>query len=131
MTDWEKIRRERDEADARLRPYLHFLSLGDSGFYSRIPLVRRIADATAAYSNQRQRSQSLQFRPHELALFAARVTADTLASEILAAAGPDQDDATLRWVAAGLRCSHRPFCTGCASCQTVTSPNRPTGDEHQ
>jgi hypothetical protein len=122
--DWDKIRRGRNEADARLRPYLDFLSLGQSGYYHQVPLARRVADATDAYSDQRNRSQSLQFRAHELALFIARLTADTLAGEILAAAGPDQDDATLRWIAAGLRCRYRPFCTGCESCHTVTSPGR-------
>ncbi len=69
-----------------------------------------------------------QMQDHELEKLAVLVCADQFAEEIEAAAhDAGQDPATIAWVVAGLRCTARPFCTGCRACFTVTSPLRPTG----
>lgn len=61
---------------------------------------------------------------HGETILAVRVVADELAAQIQeAASGGGQDEATIAWVLAGLRCPDQPFCTGCRSC--VTAPNRP------
>lgn len=63
---------------------------------------------------------------HEELVLTVRVVADVLAQQIEAAAPATLDTETVRWVVAGLRCTHQPFCTGCTTCATVTSPQRPT-----
>jgi hypothetical protein len=60
----------------------------------------------------------------EEAGLAVRVTADSLAGQIDAAATAKQDAYTIAWVVAGRRCRRQPFCVGCGACQTVTSPHR-------
>lgn len=88
-------------------------------------VFRRVTDAVSAVREWRYaNNQSLQ--DHELEIVAIRVSADQFAREIEdAAGGTELDAATISWVLAGLRCSRRPFCTGCLTCFTVTSPHRP------
>ncbi len=119
MTDFDRAMARRREAEDRVRPWL-----GLMGLHHASRLRRRVEEAARARLDHQQTSQTLSFDVHDIARLCARVTADTLASQIEGAAGPDQDALTIRWVLAGLRCPARPFCTGCESCQTVTAPTR-------
>jgi len=119
VNDFERAMRRREEAEQRVKPWLRFLGLHHSSL-----LRKRVREAAGARLDHQQTSQTLSFDMYEIAELCARVTADTLASQIEAAADGEQDFYTIRWVVAGLRCPAKPFCTGCIACQTVTAPTR-------
>jgi hypothetical protein len=116
----ERRREERRQATRgpfeRWRPYL--------GVEHRSSPARRLRDARWAVTQWRLAHSQRQESDDEVAL-GVRVTAEAFADQIQAAAGPEQDAATVAWVIAGLRCRWQPFCTGCPACQTVTAPLRP------
>lgn len=109
----------RNEAEERVRPWYRFM-----GLHHRAEVRDRVRKAAGALLDHQQTSQTLSFNIDGIADLCARVTADTLASQIEAAAGDEQDYNTIKWVVAGLRCQAQPFCTGCQACQTVTAPTR-------
>jgi hypothetical protein len=121
MTDREDLARRREEATARFTPWRPYLHLGNWGH--GLPAFERVRQATWDVQAYRQ-AHNQRDGDNELAALAVRVTADTLANQIQAAAGPAHDPATVRWVRAGLRCPSQPFCSGCPVCQTVTAPDR-------
>jgi hypothetical protein len=129
--DYEKERREREKVEA-LAGFDQWRWAVDSfaNYGHGLPLAKRVRVAHTAIRRWRSASGT-RGGDYELEDVAARVAAATLADEILAGAGSEQDDATIRWVVAGLRCSAQPFCTGCQRCQTVTSPARPAGPVRQ
>ena len=89
--------------------------------YDRLVKAMRAVREWRSVNNQ-------QMQDNELERLAVLVCADQFATEIEDAAhDAGQDPATIAWVVAGLRCTARPFCTGCRTCFTVTSPLRPTG----
>lgn len=118
----ERIERARGPFDAIMR----FLTLdrGDWRSLAGAAVALRVDRATDAVREWRHvNDQALQDR--EIETVAIRVAADQFAREIeQAAAATGQDRATIAWVVAGLRCPLRPFCTGCQTCFTVTSPHR-------
>ncbi len=72
-----------------------------------------------------------QVQTNELEMLAVRLCADQFAREIEDAAHEaGQDQATIAWVLAGLRCPSRPFCVGCSACFTITAPHRPNDVRH-
>ncbi len=133
-TDFDRRMAERDARIERARgPFeavQRFLRLAiprwDSG---RRPAAayERVVKAVQAVQEWRS-ANNQQMQGNELERLAVLVCADQFATEIEDAAhSSGQDPATIAWVVAGLRCTSRPFCTGCRSCFTVTSPLRPTG----
>ena len=99
--------------------------LGLRGYGHGVPAADRLERAEwARLEFRRARGQQTNMGREDVTM-AVRIVADTMASEISAAAGDEQDSVTVAWVLAGLRCPSRPFCTGCPSCQTITSPTRP------
>jgi hypothetical protein len=113
--------RKREAALKRFDQWSGYLHL--AGWGHGLPAFKRLQEALYAVRDWRYISNTRTGSDEEIAL-AVRVVADTLANQIQAAA-TDQDQATIAWVVAGLRCPSQPFCTGCTSCQTVTSPLRP------
>lgn len=109
--------------------FLGGLRLGGLG-YRGCEIYERVIKATKAIREYRYvMNQPVQ--DNELEVLAIRITADAFASQIAAAADRSKDPDTVAWVVAGLRCTAQPFCTGCASCQTVTSPHRHAGLDPQ
>jgi len=119
--EFEKRATRREKALGVFHQWSHYTSLGDYGM--GLPAFERLVEANRAVRGWRQASNT-RGGDYEEEKLAVRVVADSLANQI-AAAAPDQDDTTLLWVLAGLRCPSRPFCSGCPSCQSVTSPLRP------
>ncbi len=88
-------------------------------------VYRRVVDAVSAVREWRYANNQRE-QDHEMERLAIRISADQFARDIEAAAhDAGQDPATIAWVAAGLRCPDKPFCTGCRSCFTITAPLRP------
>ncbi len=118
---------EADPELARFDRWTPFLHLGNYGF--GVPAFDRLREAGFAVRGWRQKSRS-RGGDYDDVILGVRVSADAFASDILAAAeGRDPD--TIAWVVAGLRCPARPFCKGCTSCQTVTSPLREVEPSHR
>lgn len=105
-----------------------FLSLGAYGFGVRAS--DRLETATRAVEAFRRITKS-RGASREMNNLAVRVVADTFADQIEAAGQNVHDNATIRWVVAGLRCPSAPFCSGCIACQSVTSPLRPNQPRKQ
>lgn len=99
-----------------------YLSLGDYGI--GLPAFERLKQALRDVREFRYAS-NYRGGDYETEQLAVRVVSDALAGQIQASASDNQDADTIAWVIAGLRCKRRPFCQGCRSCQTVTSPLRP------
>lgn len=126
--DWDRWEQRRAAALAEFEPWRRFLGLANWG--RGVSLFSRVQSAMWAVREWRSvGNQPADF--DEQARVAIRVAADTLASQIEAAATATQDPSTVAWVAAGLRCPDQPFCTGCRSCQTVTAPLRPCAEPHR
>lgn len=89
----------------------------------RLPVYTRLEKALYALREWRNANQQRHHQDDEVSM-AIRIVADSMASEIAAAAGDGQDAETIAWVVAGLRCPARPFCLGCPSCFTITAPHR-------
>lgn len=124
---WEAARREKYLAETavnfeRSRRFSHI-----GGFRSGQPVFKAVLQAMRDIREYRQaRNQSHDI--YDEVATAVTATAEALAlaiEESATRADVTLDDATIRWVAAGLRCQIRPFCSGCAACQTITSPLRP------
>ncbi len=113
-----------DKAQAAFQPWMRYLSIERHG--RRSGVFQRVKQAMWDVQNFRQESNTDLDHFGEQATVATRVAADTLATQIDAAAGTDRrlDPYTVAWVTAGLRCPLTPFCQGCTACQTVTSPLR-------
>jgi hypothetical protein len=115
-----------NEREAKALPaferWRDFLGLHEYGY--GVPAFQRLKEAMYAVRGWRYASNT-RGGDYETATLAVRVCADTFASQIAAAATPECDEHTIRWVVAGLRCPSAPFCTGCPACQTVTAPERP------
>jgi hypothetical protein len=122
MVDWAQKDEERAAALAKFDRWRSYLHLGNWGYGT--PAFKRLQQALWDVREYRRISNTMNGGGEEI-IVAVRVVADTLANQVQAAAGADQDPATVAWVVAGLRCESSPFCTGCTSCQTVTSPLRP------
>lgn len=88
-----------------------------------LPVYRRLEEALQAMRSHRRLNNQADRQEDEVSL-GVRIVADSMASEISAAAGEGQDSATIAWVVAGLRCPSRPFCRGCDACFTVDAPHR-------
>jgi hypothetical protein len=126
----QKIEKARGPFDA-VRPFmwLHRRNWLRPGSPSEAPVLARVIKAVAAVRQWRYVNNQ-QMQTDEMEVIAVRVAADQFAADILNAAhDAGQDPTTIAWVVAGLRCPARPFCTGCRSCFTITSPLRPTGEE--
>jgi hypothetical protein len=113
--------RKREAARAKFDQWSKYLHLHKWGWGS--DTFMRLHHATSDVQEFRRLS-NYRGGDYEEQVLAVRLVADTLADQIQAAAD-GQDPATVAWVVAGLRCPSTPFCRGCASCQTVTSPLRP------
>lgn len=115
-----------DEAlDAFHRLCSGWMDVDQGGVWDRrsLPAYKRLQEALRALRRHRRVNNQQEREEDEVSL-GVRIVADSMASEISAAAGADQDRATIAWVVAGLRCPRRPFCLGCNSCFTVDSPAR-------
>lgn len=125
MTDMDRRIRESDERRAAAKPrfdkWIGFLNLAGYGFDTYV--FRRVKEAVYDVRAWREASQT-RGGDYEVETLVIRVAADTFASQIEAAALPEHDRHTVAWVVAGLRCPARPFCSGCPSCFTATSPTR-------
>ena len=125
--------KQRQEEERTERPFkelaMPFLGVGrftgtTKFMPQRVTVFERVDSALRALREfRRARNQNFAGPDEEVGL-AIAVTADELAAQIAAKAGPEQDHTTIAWVLAGLRCPRRPFCTGCPGCFTVTSPLR-------
>ncbi len=102
-----------------------WMSVDNGGVFDgrRLPVFTRLEKALFALREWRNANQQRHEWREEVAL-AVRVVTDSMASEIAAAAGEQQDAATVAWVVAGLRCPARPFCRGCDACFTIDAPHR-------
>ena len=130
---WAGWRRERDEErKQRAREGFdrseQWLALRNWGI--GLPVVEAVRQAMWDIREYRN-ANNQQHGTNEQEIVAVRVTCAVMADEIQAAAAarPDLDDTTVRWVLAGLRCPMQPFCLGCLSCQTITAPTRPFDTE--
>lgn len=121
--DW--LIRQREARERAREPFEH-LALGRLHLSHQAPAGKRLSDALWALRQWRMTHNQSQEMRDEVAL-GVRMTAETMADQIQAAAGPEHDPATIAWVLAGMRCPSRPWCAGCVACQTVTSPLRPAG----
>lgn len=127
VNPWEDRRREahRAETKANFERSKRFAHMG--GFRVGQPVFEAVKQAMWDIREYRQAYNQLHEFYDEVAT-AVTATADALAIAIedaASSAAMPLDDDTIRWVVAGMRCPARPFCTGCASCQTITSPLRP------
>lgn len=118
---WQRMVERHPKECAGFDKWRDFLHLREFGW--AVPAFKRLQKATLDLREFR-RVFSQRGGDYEELTLAVRLVADTFASEIGAAADENQDAATVAWVVAGLRCPMRPFCTGCQTCQTITSPNR-------
>jgi hypothetical protein len=127
LEDWDREQRNRDarreKAEGPYKKWAGYLHLANWGH--GLPVFERLRDADRAIREQRH-ANNVRGGDYEGLTLAVRVCAATFADQI-AAAAPDPSDPTLLWVLAGLRCTLRPFCTGCTACQSITSPLRPSG----
>jgi hypothetical protein len=120
MGDWIAEKAERVE---RARGPFERLALGRLDLTGRPDVLKSVRDALWALRDWRQVNNQ-QLRLEEEAALAVRAVAESMASEIAAAAGDGQDPGTIAWVLAGLRCRRQPFCRGCDACFTVDAPHR-------
>lgn len=104
-------------------PFDELCAVGMVNVDHRAPVLDRVRRALGALREWR-RANNQDERYDEEAALAVRTVAESMASEIHAAAGGGQDPATIAWVVAGLRCPRRPFCPGCAACFTIDAPHR-------
>jgi hypothetical protein len=89
------------------------------------PLYRKVERAWSALREWRH-ANNQQPRYQDEMILTIRITAETMAEQVASAAGgrADLDPDTIAWVLAGMRCTARPFCAGCDTCFTITSPGR-------
>lgn len=115
---------ELDRTDGRFRAIQRFLDMDP-----RAGLVRRVREAAQALNAYRRVRNQPMFGDYEYIL-PIRISADQFVHDIEDAAGErdDLDPYTIAWVLAGLRCQARPFCRGCPTCFTITSPHRSSGE---
>lgn len=119
----QRIEKARGPFEA-IRRYMHVARFtGGKWSTDELPVFRRLHDALNALSEWRMANQQRNEYQDEIAL-SIRIVADSMASEIAAAAGADQDPQTIAWVVAGLRCPLRPFCRGCDACFAIDAPHR-------
>lgn len=129
---WARVEQRREASRGPFEKLcINFLGLDRYGRTNgrELPVFGRLRDALAALDEFRRAHNQDGLHAYEEVELSVRVVADELANQIQHATGPEHDPATIAWVLAGMRCPSQPFCTGCRSCFTITSPNRPIAGE--